>query len=99
MQRTKEIGIRKVLGSTEVGIFTLLSREYIKLIMLAIALAVPFVYVLMDKWIQSFPYRTSINALEFIIAGGSVLLIALLAVSFQTWRAARANPVTSLRSE
>ena len=99
MQRTKEIGIRKVLGSTEVGIFVLLSREYIKLILLAIVLAVPFIYVLMDKWIQSFPYRTSISAAEFIIAGGAVLLIALLAVSFQTWRAARVNPVTSLRSE
>jgi putative ABC transport system permease protein len=98
-QRTKEIGIRKVLGSSEAGIFTLLSGEYIRLISVSIALAVPLVYILMDRWIQSFPYRTSITAGVFIVAGVTVLLIALFVVSFQTWKAARENPVVSLRSE
>jgi putative ABC transport system permease protein len=98
-QRTKEIGIRKVLGSTEGGIYLLLSREYIKLVILAIVLAVPLVYFLMNNWIQSFPYHTPITGVVFIVAGAMVLLIALLTVSFQTFLAARANPIDSLRYE
>jgi putative ABC transport system permease protein len=99
MQRTKEIGIRKVLGSSEAGIFFHLSREYIKLILLATVLAVPMVYFIMNEWIQSFPYHITIQVEVFIIAGGFVLTMAMLTVSFQTIRAARANPVKSLRSE
>jgi putative ABC transport system permease protein len=98
-QRTKEIGIRKVLGSTESGIFFLLSREYIKLIALAIILSVPVVYLIMQNWIQNFSYRTNITAIVFIMAGGIVFLISLATVSFQTFRAARSNPVKSLRYE
>lgn len=99
MQRTKEIGIRKVLGSSEAGIFFHLSREYIKLILLATVLAVPMVYFIMNEWIQSFPYHITIQIEVFIIAGGVVLTMAMLTVSFQTIRAVRANPVKSLRSE
>lgn len=98
-QRTKEIGIRKVLGSSEGGIFLLLSKEYIRLVTLAIILAVPLVYFSMNTWIQSFPYHTSITGTVFMVAGVTVLLIALLTVSFQTFRAARANPIDSLRYE
>lgn len=98
-QRTKEIGIRKVLGSTEVKLFMLLSRDYLKLITLAIVLAVPLVYAVMDRWIQSFPYRTTITGNVFVVAGATVLFISLLTVSVQTWRAARANPVDALRYE
>jgi putative ABC transport system permease protein len=87
------------LGSTEGGIYFLLSREYIKLVILAIVLAVPLVYFLMNTWIQSFPYHTPITGVVFMVAGAMVLLIALLTVSFQTFRAARANPIDSLRYE
>lgn len=99
MQRTKEIGIRKVLGSSEVGIFFHLSKEYIRLIVIATFLAVPLVYFVMNEWIQSFPYHIAIQAEVFVIAGGFVLTMAMLTVSFQTIKAARANPVKSLRSE
>ncbi|RAV97869.1 ABC transporter permease [Pseudochryseolinea flava] len=99
IQRTKEIGIRKVLGSSETGIFSLLSMEYIKLIGIASLLAIPIVYFLMHQWIENFPYRTTISPVVFMIAGSAVLIIALLTVSIQTIRAARANPVKALRSE
>jgi putative ABC transport system permease protein len=98
-QRTKEIGIRKALGSTDQGIFVLLSREYVKLVLLSIVLAVPLVWFAMDYWMESFPYRTSISPLIFIIAGFTVLVVSLLTVSLQTIRAARVNPVDSLRYE
>jgi putative ABC transport system permease protein len=98
-QRSKEIGIRKVLGSTETGIFSLLSMEYIKLIGIASVLAIPIVYFVMHQWIENFPYRTTISPVVFIVAGSAVLTIALLTVSIQTIRAARANPVKALRSE
>ena len=99
VQRTKEIGIRKVLGSTEGGIFMLLSVDYIRLVMISVVLSVPMVYFLMNSWLESFAYHTSISALTFVVAGAIVLVIALLTVSFQTVRAARANPVNSLRYE
>jgi putative ABC transport system permease protein len=98
-QRTKEIGIRKVLGSSEGGIFLLLSKEYIKLVVLAIVLSVPLIYVFMSGWINSFPYRAPITSIVFIVAGAFVLTISLATVSFQTIRAARSNPVDSLRYE
>ena len=99
VQRTKEIGIRKVLGSTNTGIITLLSREYVMLIGIATLIAIPLIYLIMSQWIQNFTYHTEIGILEFIVAGGAVLFVALLTVSFQTLRAARANPVNSLRYE
>ncbi len=98
-QRTKEIGIRKVLGSSEAGIFMLLSREYLRLVLLATVLGMPIIYFLMDNWLKSFAYHTSVSIFIFALAGGLVLFIALLTVSVQTLRAARANPVDSLRYE
>lgn len=98
-QRTKEIGIRKTLGSSERGIFILLSQEYLKLIGLSILLATPLVWWVMNGWIQSFPYRTSISIAIFAIAGAMVLFVALLTISYQTLRASRVNPVESLRYE
>lgn len=98
-QRTKEIGIRKALGSTDQGIFVLLSKEYVKLVMLSVVLATPLVWYLMNNWVESFPYRASISWVIFLIAGLTVLVVSLLTVSFQTIKAARTNPVDSLRYE
>jgi putative ABC transport system permease protein len=98
-QRTKEIGIRKVLGAGVSGIFLLLSTEYIRLILLSIVLAVPIVYFLMNEWIESFSYHISISGFVFVLAGAIVFLVSGLTVSVQTFRAARANPVDSLRYE
>lgn len=98
-QRTKEIGVRKVVGSSEAGIFFLLSKEYLKLITIAIALAVPLIYFVMNNWLQSFPYQVSIPAWIFLVAGALVLFVSLLTVAYQTWRASRTNPVVALRHE
>lgn len=98
-QRTKEIGIRKVLGSSESKIFLLLSSEYIRLIMLAIVIAVPLIYFGMNNWISSFPYQTTISIWVFLISGLMVLIVSLMTVTFQTLRAARTNPVNALRHE
>ena len=98
-QRTKEIGIRKVLGSSISSIFILLTREYLILIALALVIAIPAVYFIMDDWISSFSYRTTISWSIFVLAGFSVLMIALITVSYQTLKAARSNPVESLRYE
>jgi putative ABC transport system permease protein len=98
-QRTKEIGIRKALGSSARGIFILLSKEYVRLVALSIVLAVPLVWLLMDNWMESFPYRAGISPVVFVIAGVMVLLVSLLTVSIQTVKAARTNPVDALRYE
>lgn len=99
VQRTKEIGIRKALGSTEQGIFLLLSKEYAQLVGVAILLASPIVWWVMSGWIERFPYHISISAMIFVLAGGMVLIVALLTVSYQTLKAARISPVDSLRHE
>ena len=98
-QRTKEIGIRKALGSTENRIFILLSQEYIKLVGLSILIATPMIWWVMNNWIQTFPYRTTISPFVFVISGVMVLLVALITVSYQTIKASKTNPVESLRYE
>ncbi len=98
-QRTKEIGIRKALGSTENGIFLLLSKEYLKLVGFSILLAIPLVWWIMSGWLQTFSYRVSISTMVFAVSGAMVMLVAFLAVSHQTLKAARVNPVESLRYE
>jgi len=98
-QRTKEIGIRKVLGSSALGIFLLLSLEYLKLVALSILIAVPSIYLTMNDWLQTFPYQTAIPYWIFPAAGLVVLFVALITVSFQTLKASRTNPVVALRYE
>ncbi len=98
-QRTKEIGIRKVLGASTTQILLLLSREFIKLVLVALLLAVPLACLGMEAWLEDFAYRITIGVWPFIIAGGSTLLVVWLTVSYQSVKAASANPVASLRSE
>ncbi|WP_020530766.1 ABC transporter permease [Flexithrix dorotheae] len=98
-QRTKEIGVRKVFGSSVFHILFLLSKEFVVLIIIAILIATPITYLLMDYWLNSFPYRIDINILLFLLAGGIVVIISLFTVSYQTVKAALANPIDSLRYE
>jgi len=97
--RTREIGIRKVLGASVTGITLLISGDFIKLVVIAIVIATPIAWLSMDSWLQGFTFRIHINAWVFLLAGFLALAIALLTVSYQSIRAALANPVKSLRSE
>ena len=97
--RTKEIGIRKVLGASVAAITAMLSRDFAKLVLLSIVIASPIAWYLMHRWLQDFAYRTGISWWVFCIAGISALLIALVTVSSQAIKAAIANPVRSLRTE
>tara|TARA_R110002012_G_scaffold232845_1_gene405700 strand:+ start:1500 stop:3965 length:2466 start_codon:yes stop_codon:yes gene_type:complete len=98
-QRTKEIAIRKVLGSKVAGIFFLLLKDYLIIIGIAIVASAPIVYFFMQNWINDFPYQTEIGIDVFVLAGLAVLVISVLTVSFQTMKVATANPVRSLRNE
>lgn len=97
--RTKEIGVRKVLGATVAQIVTLLSTELVLLVLLAFVIVTPLAWLAMDKWMQNFVDRTSISWWIFALSGAGILTTALLTLSFQTIKAAIANPVKSLRSE
>jgi putative ABC transport system permease protein len=98
-RRTKEIGVRKVLGATISEITILLSREFAKWVAIAALIAWPLAFYAMNRWLQGFAYRTGISIGVFILSSLLALLIAVLTVSFQAIRAARANPVESLRYE
>ena len=98
-QRKKEIGIRKVLGSNVAGIVKMLSTDFMKLVGIALLIAFPIAYFIMQNWLESFAYRVSIHIGVFILAGIGTMVIALITVSFQSIKAAVVNPVKSLRSE
>ncbi len=98
-QREKEIGIRKVLGATVTGIVALLSKDFVKLVCLAVVIASPIAWWAMNKWLEDFAYRIDIQWWMFALAGLAAVAIALLTVSWQAIRAAVANPVDSLRNE
>jgi hypothetical protein len=99
LQKTKEVGIRKVLGATVMQIITFFSREFVQLIVLAFIIAAPLTWHLMELWLQNFSYRIELTVWMFLTAGILTLLIAILTSGFHTVRAATANPSGSLRSE
>lgn len=98
-QRTKEIGIRKVLGATSGGIVVLLVKQFTRWILISTVIAWPLAYIFMKRWLQNFAYRTGIHIHTFILTGLFALIVALMTVSYQTIKAATANPVESLRYE
>ncbi len=98
-QRTKEIGIRKVLGASVLGITTLLSLDFLKLVLVALLVAVPVAYYFMAQWLQDFAYRVSIEWWIFAATGAVAILIAIMTISYQAIKAALVNPVKSLKSE
>ena len=98
-QKTKEFGIRKVLGASAASLFNLLSKEFLLLVIVALIIASPLAWLAMNSWLQDYVYRIHISWWMFVIAGLLAILVALITVSFQAIKAAMANPVKSLRSE
>lgn len=98
-RRTKEIGIRKVLGASVSGIVALLTRDFLRLVLLAVVIASPLAWFLMHNWLQDFAYRITIQWWMFALPGLLAVVLALLTISFQSAKAALMNPVKSLRSE
>ena len=99
VNRTKEIGIRKVLGASVASVTSLLAKDFLKLVMAAIVIACPLAWFFMQKWLSNFAYRIDIQWWMFAAAGLAAVTIAFLTVGFQSVKAALANPVKSLRSE
>jgi putative ABC transport system permease protein len=98
-QSTKEIGVRKILGAGTAGIILLLSRRFVRWVLLANLIAWPLAWYIMHVWLQGFAYRVSLNPLLFLLAGLAALAIALVTVAYQSLKAALANPIDSLRYE
>jgi ABC-type antimicrobial peptide transport system permease subunit len=97
--RTKEIGVRKILGASVAHIVSLLSAEFVKLVLIAFVIAAPLAAWAVDKWLQSFAYRTTISWWVFVASGALLIVVAMITLSVQTMKTARANPVNSLRNE
>jgi ABC-type antimicrobial peptide transport system permease subunit len=98
-QRSKEISIRKVLGATISSLFGLLSSEFLQLIIISFLIASPIAWLVTNNWLQNFVYKATMPWWVFALSGGLMILIAISTISFQSIKAALANPVKSLRSE
>jgi len=98
-KRTKEIGIRKVLGATVLGICQMMTKEFVSLTLISFLIAIPFSYILMNRWLQNYDYRTAITTDMYLIIGAVTFLVTVCIVSFQSLRAAWMNPVLSLKNE
>ena len=98
-QRTKEIGVRKVLGASIPNLVVLLVKDFLLLVLVAGIIAVPFALVLVQKWLEDFAYTTSINALPFVLAIVGALVLAILTVSYQSIKVSAENPVKALKME
>jgi putative ABC transport system permease protein len=98
-KRIKEIGVRKVLGASSGSIVTILSTDFLRLILISLAISIPLAWLATSKWLQNYPYRITLSWWLFLSGGILVILIALITISFQSVKAAVANPVKSLRSE
>lgn len=98
-KRTKEIGIRKVLGASVSGVVTILSKDFLKLVIISLLAAIPLSWIAANKWLENYPYRITLSWWMFAFAGILVVMIALITVSFQAIKAAMGNPVKALRTE
>ena len=98
-QRTKEIGIRQVMGASTANVVGMLTKEFTRLVLIAFILAIPIAWYFMNEWLKAIAYKTEVGIWPFLVAGLVAIIIAWLTVSFQSLRAAKANPVNSLRSE
>jgi len=98
-RRIKEIGIRKVLGASVTGITTLLSKDFLQLVIISCLVAFPVAWWIMHNWLQNYQYRIKMSWWTFLAAGLTAILIAIITISFQSIKAAIANPVKSLRTE
>jgi ABC-type antimicrobial peptide transport system permease subunit len=98
-QRVKEIGVRKVLGASVQSISMLISKEFLYLVLIAILIAIPIAWLVMNQWLNSFPYRIHIQLWMFVLVAFTALVVAMITIVGNTIRAAMQNPVTSLRAE
>jgi putative ABC transport system permease protein len=98
-RRLKEIGVRKVMGASVSQIVGMMSKEFVRLVVIAFVIAVPLAWFVMDRWLQTFEYKIPVDFMVFVYAGLSAMAIALFTISFESFKAASADPARTLRNE